>query len=377
MTEVLKLCQKLIACPSVTPEDAGCQSVMIDELKALGFEIHPLNFGNIQNFWAQRGQAKPLMVFAGHTDVVPVGDETEWTHPPFQPTVENGYLYGRGTADMKGSLAAMLIATKAFLKAYPNHEGSIGFLITGDEEGPAIEGTVKVIEYLKQHSIQMDYCIVGEPSSASRLGDTLKVGRRGSLNGKLKIHGIQGHVAYPEKADNPIHKSLGVLKTLCEINWDQGSEFFPPTSFQISNIHSGTGVTNVIPASIEVLINWRFSNLITADEIKTQVQGLLEENNIKYDIEWVLSGSPFLTQSQKLISVCSGVIESFCGIKPELSTSGGTSDARFIAPTGCEVVELGPCNQTIHQVNECIAIQELEDLVKIYEGILQQLLVID
>ncbi len=375
MSSVVDLAQQLIACPSITPEDAGCQAILMERLKKLGFSITPLHFGKVHNFWAQWGTQQPLVVFAGHTDVVPTGDESLWSTPPFGAVIKDTDLYGRGAADMKGSLACMVLACEQLIAEHSDFQGSLGFLITGDEEGPSMDGTAKVMDYLKQHNIKMDYCLVGEPSSVKQLGDTLKIGRRGSLNGKLTVHGIQGHIAYPEKADNPIPKTLQVLDTLCKTTWDQGSEFFPPTSFQISNIHAGTGASNVIPESMVALFNWRFSDAITAESIQKTVHRVLDEAKLKYELVWANSGPAFLTQSKHLIKVCSDAIQAECGILPELSTSGGTSDARFIAPTGCEVVELGPINQSIHQVDECIALKDLAQLTKLYLRILKALLV--
>lgn len=370
MNAVAQLTQELIRCPSITPEDAACQQILINRLEKLGFKITLLPFGSVKNFWAQRGETKPLFVFAGHTDVVPTGDLAQWKHPPFEAVIENNILYGRGAADMKGSLAAMVIACEKFLEKYPDHSGSIGFLITGDEEGPSIDGTAKVVEYLNQHSIKMDYCMVGEPGSVKQLGDTLKIGRRGSLHLKLTIQGMQGHVAYPHLADNPIHKSLGALEDLTKIEWDKGSEHFPPTTFQISNLHSGTGASNVIPGALEATCNWRFSDAITPELIKTKVDKLLEQHQLKYTTEWTFGASAFLTQNKYLMSVCSEAIQAICSITPKFSTTGGTSDARFIASTACEVVELGPINKTIHQVDECVALNDLEQLSEIYLRIL-------
>ncbi len=372
MIRAVDLTQELIRCASITPEDAGCQNILITRLEKLGFVITSLQFGEVKNFWARFGTAKPLMVFAGHTDVVPTGDEKNWKHPPFSAVIQDGFLYGRGAADMKGCLAAMVVACEEFLDENSAFSGSIGFLITGDEEGLSINGTAKVVEYLNQQQIKMDYCIVGEPSSVKQLGDTLKIGRRGSLHLKLVIHGIQGHIAYPHLADNPIHKSLSALQKLSQTEWDKGCKDFQATSFQISNIHSGTGATNVIPASIEVTANWRFSDAITPELIQQKVLAILQSEQLNYTIEWNLGSSAFITQSEKLIKICSDAIHESCGINPELSTSGGTSDARFIAPTGCEVVELGPINKTIHQVDECVALADLKQLSTLFQRILNK-----
>lgn len=372
---VLQLAQQLIEQPSVTPNDGNCQALMMEALTAIGFSITPLPFGEVQNFWAQRGSARPLLVFAGHTDVVPAGDESKWQFPPFQGTLNAGYLYGRGAADMKGSLAAMLVACTQFIEQNPDHPGSIGFLITSDEEGPALNGTAKVVEYLKLRKVGIDYCVVGEPSSSMQLGDTIKIGRRGSLNGKLSIQGIQGHIAYPELADNPIHSGVDFLNDLIAVEWDSGNEFFPATSLQISNIHAGTGATNVIPATMDIHCNWRFSTATSADEIKLKVNGLLAKHNLNYTIEWQPTNQPFYTSNKThLIDITQRVIKEICGITPQLSTNGGTSDGRFIATLGCEVIELGPCNRSIHQIDERVAITELEQLTEIYQLILQRLL---
>ena len=375
MTKILKLTQELIACASVTPTDAGCQAILIQRLEELGFKITPLPFGLVKNFWARLGDSKPLMVFAGHTDVVPVGDANAWSNPPFEAVIKENYLYGRGAADMKGSLAAMVIACENFLTKNLGFSGSIGFLITGDEEGPSIDGTAKVVDYLEQQKIKMDYCLVGEPSSVKQLGDTVKIGRRGSLHLNLTIHGVQGHVAYPHLADNPIHKALSALDELTKSEWDKGSENFPPTTFQISNIHSGTGATNVIPGTLEITANWRFSDATSPEIIKQKLSTILNAHSLNYEANWNLGSAAFLTQSKELISICSQAVQDICSITPEFNTTGGTSDARFIAPTGCEVVELGPINKTIHQVDECVALNDLERLCLIYERILYKLFV--
>jgi len=371
----LELCKLLISKPSITPEDAGCQDIMIKRLEAIGFTIEKMPFGDVNNFWARRGQEKPLFAFAGHTDVVPTGPEEEWHSKPFCPKIDNGYLYGRGAADMKGSLAAMVTACERFTEQHPKHKGSVAFLITSDEEGPATDGTVKVMEKLQQRNEHIDWCVVGEPSSSNSVGDVIKNGRRGSLGCELTVHGIQGHVAYPQKADNPIHRVVPALSALSSEIWCEGNEFFPPTSFQISNIHSGTGATNVIPGKIQVVFNFRFSSELDEKTIKQRTEDTLDQHGLKYDIKWTLSGKPFLTSSGSLIDATVKAIKKVANIKTELSTAGGTSDGRFIAPTGTQLVELGPCNDTIHKVNECVKAEELDMLSDMYERILFELLV--
>jgi succinyl-diaminopimelate desuccinylase len=374
MSETLELSKQLIARPSVTPEDAGCQALLAERLARLGFRIENLRFGEVDNLWAQRGDSGPLFVFAGHTDVVPPGPLEAWWFPPFEPTVQDGILYGRGSADMKSSLAAMVTATERFVAAHPEHAGSIGFLITSDEEGPAVDGTVRVIEWLLARDQNIDWCLVGEPSSTEKLGDVIKNGRRGSLGATLTVHGKQGHVAYPHLARNPIHEFAPALQELVRLEWDQGNEFFPPTTFQVSNIHAGTGATNVIPGELGVLFNFRFSTEVTENELREKVEAVLDRHQLDYDIEWNLSGQPFLTAEGELVDATKSAVQDVCGYAPQLSTSGGTSDGRFIAPTGAQVVELGPLNATIHQVNEHVAVADLELLAKIYEGILVRLL---
>ena len=374
LSTTVQLASDLINIDSVTPDDKGCQELMIKRLENIGFKIERLRFGEVDNFWAKHGDAEPLFVFAGHTDVVPSGPKEQWNTPPFKTTITDGTLYGRGAADMKGSLAAMVTACERFIQNNPDHKGAIGFLITSDEEGPAIDGTVKVIEYLKNNNEHIDMCLVGEPSCTSQLGDTIKNGRRGSLGAKLTVHGIQGHVAYPHLAKNPIHQIAPALVELTAIEWDQGNEFFPPTSFQISNINAGTGATNVIPGDIEVLFNFRFSTELTQEKIASRVEALLESHGLDYDIDWVLSGHPFLTAKGELVDAAQKSITEITGLKTELSTAGGTSDGRFIAPTGSQVIELGPLNATIHKVNECVGTKELDDLSLIYETILEKLL---
>lgn len=364
----------LIARDSTTPADAGCQEAMISRLEPLGFSIHRLRYGAVTNLWAQRGQHAPLFVFAGHTDVVPSGPCELWHNPPFAPAIRDGFLYGRGAADMKGSLAAMITATERFLDQYPQHRGAIGFLITSDEEGPAVDGTAKVMEFLKARGTRIDWCLIGEPTSQYRAGDVIKNGRRGSLTGHLRVLGVQGHVAYPHLAENPIHGLAPALAELCAQTWDQGSEHFPATTFQISNIHGGTGADNVIPGHLDLIFNFRHSTASTATDLQQRVQAILDRHSVRYDLRWILSGQPFLTPAGELVDATRAAIRDTLGIEPQLSTSGGTSDGRFIAPTGAQVLELGPINATIHKLNECVKVQELDELSTIYQRILERLL---
>lgn len=374
MSATLELAKQLISRASVTPDDAGCQALMRARLEAIGFRCESLPFGEVSNFWARRGDSAPLLVFAGHTDVVPTGPLEQWSSDPFAPEVREGLLYGRGAADMKGSLAAMVTACEAFIAQYPSHRGSVGFLITSDEEGPSIDGTVKVVEHLQARGETIDLCLVGEPSSRERLGDVIKNGRRGSLNGKLTVHGKQGHVAYPQLASNPIHRCAPALAELAAIEWDQGNEFFPPTSFQVSNIHAGTGAENVVPGELQLMFNLRYSTQLDAPGIRERVHAVLDKHHLDYSLEWRLSGQPFLTPAGELVAAARDAIRELTGIDTELSTSGGTSDGRFIAPTGAQVVELGPVNATIHQVNECVSVDDLEMLSAMYRRILEKLL---
>ena len=373
MSNTLELAKSLISKPSITPDDLGCQAIMIDRLKKIGFEIHPLKFGDVDNFWAVHGDSGPLFAFAGHTDVVPAGDENAWNTKPFEPTIKDGYLYGRGAADMKGGLASMVTATEKFIKENPNHKGRIAFLITSDEEGVAVNGTVKVMDYLKANEQKIDYCLLGEPSSTSSTGDVIKNGRRGSLNGVLKINGKQGHVAYPHLAKNPIHLVSPALDDLCNQEWDNGNDYFPATSFQISNMHSGDGVTNVIPGDAQVKFNFRYSTETNKENLQKKVHEVLDLHNLDYSIEWSHSGYPFLTPKGALVSACVEAIKKTKGIETELSTSGGTSDGRFIAQEGTQVVELGPVNATIHQINESVLVQDLDDLSEIYYQVLRNI----
>ena len=374
MSETLALAKLLISKSSVTPDDKGCQALMIDRLNKIGFTVQVLKFGEVDNFWAVRGDSGPVFTFAGHTDVVPAGDESLWQTDPFTSTIKDGMLYGRGAADMKGSLASMVIATEKFIEKNPNHNGMIGFLITSDEEGLAVNGTIKVMEYLKENNQKIDYCLVGEPSSTAVLGDVIKNGRRGSLNACLRIKGKQGHIAYPQLADNPIHLVVPVLNRLCDESWDDGNDYFPATSFQISNIHSGTKVTNIIPGEVEVMFNFRYSTETTHEALKQRVTDILDSYNLDYSIEWEHSGYPFLTPKGELVSACIGAIRKIKSIDSELLTSGGTSDGRFISQMGTQVVELGPVNESIHQVNESVSVEDLEDLTEIYFQVLTKIL---
>ena len=374
-SSTIALARQLIECPSVTPDDAGCQPIMIDRLQHIGFEVTRLRYRDVDNFWAVHGSEGPILAFAGHTDVVPTGDPQGWDYPPFSARVVDGMLHGRGAADMKGSLAAMVTACERFIRAHPCHWGRVAFLITSDEEGPAVDGTVKVVEYLRQQGEHIEWCLVGEPSSSTRLGDIIKNGRRGSLNATMVVRGQQGHVAYPQLANNPIHAASPALTELATTEWDRGNDHFPATSFQISNIHAGTGATNVIPGELNLLFNFRFSTELTAADIEQRVKNILNKHQLDYSISWNLSGEPFLTAAGKLVEASSAAVEAITGLRPELSTSGGTSDGRFIAPGGTEVVELGPSNATIHKRNERVAVADIEQLSVIYEKLMQLLLV--
>lgn len=373
MTDILDLTKQLISCASLTPNDAGCQKILADRLTHAGFQCENLRFGDVDNLWARYGKNGPLLVFAGHTDVVPTGPEVDWTSHPFLPEIRGDYLYGRGASDMKGAVAAMIIAVEKFIKANPNFPGSIAFLITSDEEGPALNGTQKVMEVLKKRGEKIDYCIIGEPSSETKLGDQIRVGRRGSLHGKLMIHGKQGHVAHPHLAINPIHTSAAALDELAHTEWDNGNESFPPTTFQITNIHSGTGAANVIPGHVEVLFNFRFSTAVTVEELQERTETLFKKHGLKFDMEWKVGAEPFLTKQGKLISATQKAIKELTGLDVRLSTGGGTSDGRFIAPTGAEVVELGTSHATAHQVDESVKIDDLEKLPDVYFSILEKL----
>lgn len=364
----------LLSRPSITPLDEGCQELMASYLVPLGFNIESMMFEDTTNMWARRGNDGPLFCFAGHTDVVPVGNEGLWQNPPFSPKLIDGMLHGRGAADMKGSLAAMVIATERFVQQNPDHKGSIAFLITSDEEGPFINGTTRVIDTLEARNEKIQYCIVGEPSSTQQLGDIVKNGRRGSLTGNLQVHGKQGHVAYPHLAVNPIHQATPALTELSNATWDQGNEFFPPTSFQISNINGGTGAGNVIPGELSVQFNFRYSTEVTAEELIARVNHVLKSHKLSYDLDWIYNGLPFLTDHGELLAAVKESITEITGLTTDPQTSGGTSDGRFIAPTGAELVELGPVNATIHQVNECVKFSDLEQLTHVYQRLLEKLL---
>ena len=370
----LALTRELIARQSVTPDDAGCQDAIVSRLKQAGFSVDAMRFGEVDNFWATHGTSGPLLVFAGHTDVVPPGDEASWDSDPFEATVIGDELFGRGAADMKASLAAMVVACEQFIEQCPDHAGRIGFLITSDEEGPAKNGTVKVMESLSSQGEQIDWCVVGEPSSTTVLGDLVKNGRRGSLNARLIVNGTQGHIAYPHLADNPIHHAMPALDALAKEAWDNGNDFFDPTSLQISTIRAGQGVTNVIPGRLEVLFNLRFSTELTAEAIKSRCEDILKAHGLSYDIEWSLSGEPFLTEPGALLDAVMQSIEAVAGRRPQVSTGGGTSDGRFIAPSGAQVVEVGHVNATIHQCNERVKLADIPKLTEIYKGILERLL---
>jgi len=375
MTETIELAQKLIQIDSVTPNDKGCQNIISDYLQPLGFNTEHMKFGEVDNIWARKGTEAPCFVFAGHTDVVPTGPESAWTHPPFSAHIDGDMMFGRGTADMKSSIACFMAATKRFVEKYPDHKGSIAYLITSDEEGPALDGTVKVVETLEARNEKFEYCLVGEPSSSKKLADSIKNGRRGSLSGTLTIKGIQGHIAYPELADNPIHNMAPALEQLVQVQWDHGNEYFPPTSFQVSNINSGTGATNVIPGDVVIQFNFRFSTEHTPESLKESVHAILDHHKLDYALEWNLSGLPFITPAEGvLIQAVQTASNNVMGYKPVLSTGGGTSDGRFIAPTGAQVIELGPLNATIHKIDEQVSVTDLNQLTEIYYQTLVELL---
>lgn len=374
MTAVLNLARELVRRPSVTPEDAGCQALIAGRLTAAGFGCEHLRFGAVDNLWARRGSDGPLLVLAGHTDVVPPGPREDWRTPPFDPVVEDGWLHGRGAADMKGSLAAMVVAAEAFVRDNPDHAGSIAFLVTSDEEGLALDGTRRVMATLSARGERPDWCVVGEPSSRERLGDTLRRGRRGSLTGRLTVLGKQGHVAYPESADNPIHTLLPALAELASRRWDEGYPDFPATSFQVANINAGTGADNVIPGRAEVQFNLRYSPSLTPEAIQATTTEVLKRHGVRHQLDWHDSGRPFHTAGGVLLDAVTAAVRKHTGLAPELSTGGGTSDGRFIAPAGAQVVELGPVNATIHQANERVAVADLETLVPIHQAIMKALL---
>jgi succinyl-diaminopimelate desuccinylase len=374
MSKTLALTEELISLHSVTPADGGCQLKMAERLSPLGFQCETIASGDVTNLWARRGKAQPLLVFAGHTDVVPTGPLERWSSDPFIPTHRDGKLYGRGAADMKTSLAAMVVAVEEFVAAHPNHKGSIGFLITSDEEGPAIDGTVIVCNQLKARGEHMDYCVVGEPTSVNQIGDTIKNGRRGTMSGKLIIKGIQGHIAYPQLAKNPIHLAMPALAELAAIEWDQGNEYYLPTSWQMSNIHAGTGASNVIPGECIVDFNFRFATSSTVEGLQKGVHSVLDKRGLDYDLKWTVGGLPFLTPRGSLSDALSSAIKAETGIDTELSTTGGTSDGRFIAQICPQVVEFGPTNASIHKIDEHIAVSEIEPLKNIYRRTLENLL---
>ncbi len=375
MNEVIKITKELVSRPSVTPKDEGCQKLLATRLAQLNFNNESMIFDDTTNLWARRGTTKPVFCFAGHTDVVPAGNLSQWHTPPFEPTIKSGMLYGRGAADMKGSLAAMLVATERFVRDYPDHQGSIAFLITSDEEGPFINGTTRVINTLEARHEKIDYCIVGEPTSSKTLADTIKNGRRGSISGELTIQGIQGHVAYPDTVKNPIHLAMLALEELSNQHWDNGNEYFPPTSFQLTNIQAGTGATNVVPSHLSAWFNLRFSTELSFDVIIATIEKILTKHQLDFDIKWTYNGKPFITEPGKLLTATQSAIYKVTQKEAQLSTSGGTSDGRFIAPTGAEVIELGPCNATIHQVNECVNCDDLIALSDIYYHTLKVLLI--
>jgi succinyl-diaminopimelate desuccinylase len=374
MSQAVELTKDLISRRSITPADEGCQSVLAERLARIGFLIEPLPFGGVANFWARRGTGRPLFCFAGHTDVVPTGPLEEWHSDPFTPEIRDGVLYGRGAADMKSGLAAMVTAAEEFVTAHPAHSGSIAFLITSDEEGPSVDGTRRVTELLQARGEQIDWCLMGEPSSAVSLGDTVKVGRRGSLSGRLTVHGVQGHVAYPQLAENPVHALAPALAELVRRTWDEGTEHFQPTSFQVSNINAGTGAPNVIPSELKARFNLRYSPVQTLENLKDTVEGILRSYGVRFTLEWYVSGEPFYTPPGVLSRAVAAAVAEVTGTPPRLSTGGGTSDGRFIAPLGAEVVELGVVNASIHKVNECVRVADIDALQRMYCNLLRRLL---
>ena len=374
MSKTLNLTKELISKKSITPLDEGCQDLLINHLELLGFKIEKMPYGKVRNFYARKGHEAPLLVFAGHTDVVPTGPEAEWSSPPFEPTIKNDRLYGRGAADMKASLAAFIISIEEFLAENKNHKGSIGLLITSDEEGIAVDGTVKVIEALKNRKEKVDFCIVGEPTCVAKFGDTVKNGRRGSLSAKLKVKGIQGHIAYPELIKNPIHSVAPVIDELVKTIWDEGNEYFPKTSWQISNINGGTGATNVVPGFVEILFNFRYSSASTADMLKSRFIEILNKHQLDYDINWQHSGEPYLTEKGSLVNILSDAVEEISGTKPTISTTGGTSDGRFISKLCDQVVEFGPINESIHKIDENVVINDIETLKDVYKLTISKIL---
>jgi succinyl-diaminopimelate desuccinylase len=374
MSATLQLTQELIARASVTPTDGGCQELLASRLARVGFEVEKLRFGSVENFWARHGRAGPVLCFAGHTDVVPTGPLEEWHSDPFKPTIRDGLLYGRGAADMKSGLAAMVTATEDFIGAHPDHRGALAFLITSDEEGPSVDGTRRVVEMLRERGDQIDWCIVGEPSSESSIGDTIKIGRRGSLSGRLTVHGVQGHIAYPQLAENPVHSFAPALAELASREWDRGNEHFQPTSFQVSNLTAGTGAPNVIPGELKARFNLRYSPVQTLEALKRTVEEVLTRHRVRYTLEWYVSGEPFYTAPGALSSAVSEAVQAVTGARPTFSTGGGTSDGRFIAPMGAQVVELGVVNASIHKVNESVRVEDIDTLHAIYLSSLRNLL---
>ncbi|MEA3149876.1 MAG: succinyl-diaminopimelate desuccinylase [Gammaproteobacteria bacterium] len=374
LSKTLELTQELISRASVSPTDAGCQALMIERLEAIGFSVENMRFGPVDNFWAKRGSAGPVFCFAGHTDVVPTGPLDDWQTDPCSPVIKDGILYGRGAADMKSGLAAMLTASEEFVQRHPEHDGTIAFLITSDEEGPSVDGTRRVVEVLREREENIDWCLVGEPSSETQLGDTIKIGRRGSLSGRLTVHGIQGHIAYPQFANNPIHALAPALAELTSRTWDQGNEHFQPTSFQVSNISAGTGAPNVIPGELKARFNLRFSTVQTVEGLKATVEALLQKHRVNYSLEWFVSGYPFLTVPGDLSQAATRAVHEQLHLTPKLSTGGGTSDGRFIAPMGAQVIELGVNNATIHKVNECVRVEDVDHLHRMYYRTLELLL---
>jgi succinyl-diaminopimelate desuccinylase len=374
LSPTLDLARELIARRSATPDDAGCQQILEARLTPLGFRCETTSANGVSNLWARRGDARPVVCFAGHTDVVPTGALESWHSDPFVPALRDGFLYGRGAADMKSSLAAFIVSIEAFVAQHPGHRGSIALLVTSDEEGPAVDGTVRVVDKLRAAGETLDYCIVGEPSSVDRLGDMIKNGRRGTLSGTLLVRGVQGHIAYPHLAKNPIHLAAAAIAELDAMPWDSGNEYFPPTRWQASNIHAGTGATNVIPGTLELLFNFRYSTASTSESLEQRMKAVLDRRGLDYELTWTGHGNPFLTPRGRLVEAVTDTVREVCGVTPEISCTGGTSDGRFIADICREVVELGPINATIHKINERVAVAELEPLSALYRGILQRLL---
>jgi succinyl-diaminopimelate desuccinylase len=372
--ETLELAKALIRRASITPADEGCQQLIIDRLVPLGFKAETIRCGDVTNLWIRRGTARPLVVLAGHTDVVPPGPREKWNSDPFEPTIRDGKLYGRGAADMKTSIAAFVTAAERFVADHPGHPGSLGLLITSDEEGPSVDGTVKVVQALKARGEAMDFCIVGEPSSTERFGDTIRNGRRGTLTARLVVNGVQGHVAYPDRVKNPVHLAAPAIAELAGTEWDRGNEFFPPTTFQVSNIHAGTGAQNITPGAVQVDFNFRFSTESTAESLKARVKEILDRHGLEYDIGWVLGGKPFVTQKGRLVATLSKAVEKVSGVTPRVNCEGGTSDGRFIIDVCSEVAEFGPVNRSIHKVNEAVALEEIEPLAEIYRIAVEDLL---